>query len=167
MRALLSLLLVSSCSLAVGDDPSGYDVAPDAAPDAPSRVELIVNEVAPGGSPDDWFEVYNGTSQNISLKDYSYSDSPDRPPVTFGGSVILEPGAYHVEFLTDDYPGFGLSSEESIRLYRGQSLIDEMVWLESDGIEDGALARYPDVIGDPTVTTNPTPGFPNQANTGN
>ncbi len=161
--APLTLVLLSSCSLSVDDDPKGFDTPLDAAPDAPSRAELIINEVAPSGRPDDWFEVYNGTSEAISLQPYGYSDSADRPPVGFGRNVTLAPGEYYVEFLTDNHPGFGLGSEEAILLYHRTTLIDEMAWLESDGIEDGSLSRYPDIVGAPLVTTSPTPGFPNEA----
>jgi len=163
MRCCLLLVLVSSCSLAVGPDPRGFDVPVDAAPDAPVRAELIINEVAPSGHPDDWFEVYNGTNQTISLDAYLFSDSPDRPPVAFDPAITLDPGDYYVQFLTDDYPGFGLGVEEAVRLYRGSTLVDTVEWTEADGIEDGAFARLPDVVGAATTTTRPTPGFPNEA----
>ncbi len=147
----------------MGEHPRGFEVLVDAAPDAPVRADLIINEVAPSGQPDDWFEVYNGTSEAMPLSTYLFSDGPERSPVAFDPAITLEPGDYYVQFLTNDYPGFGLGAEEAIRLYRGATLIDSVAWTEADGIEDGAFARLPDVVGEARATTRPTPGFPNEA----
>jgi hypothetical protein len=153
----------AACSLAVDGDSQGFDRAVDASPAPKATATLIINEVAPSGSPDDWFEIYNGTQDAVELSNFRYSDSLDRTPVGFADPRPLAPGEYYVEFLTDDHPGFGLGAEEEIALYSATgNRIDSMQWTEADGIGEGSLARVPDAEGPPTPAEVPTPGYPNQ-----
>lgn len=162
MRALLLVILLCSCSQAVDADDRGYSVVLDASADAPESPTLIINEVAPKGRPDDWFEVYNGTDRAIDLAYYAYSDGPERSPVGFSAPIVLEAGQYYVEFLSDDYPGFGLGNEEQIQLYVNSLFLDQLQWSAADMLDDGSLARLPDVVGSPRTTSSATPGYPNE-----
>lgn len=158
------LLWLGACSLAVDEEARGFAASVDAASDAPQTASLIVNEVAPKGRPEDWFELYNGSAAPIDLDDYSYSDSADRPAVAFRESLTIQPGNYHVEFLDDEHPGFGFGSEEAILLYKGTPLVNGLRWTDADAIDDeGSFARLPDVQGQARATLRVTPGYPNEA----
>jgi hypothetical protein len=161
MRTLFLAMILCSCSQAVDEEDRGYGVVLDASSDAPESSTLIINEVAPKGRPDDWFEVYNGTDRAIDLAYYRYSDGPERSPVGFSVSIVLEPGQYYVEFLSDAYPGFGLGNEEQIQLYVGSLFLEQLQWTAADMLDDGSLARLPDVVGSPLATSRATPGYPN------
>lgn len=62
---------------------------------------LVINEIGfavpegpctSEGMPADWIELYNRSEQTISLKDYSLTDSPNRPRKYILPDIILDPG---------------------------------------------------------------------------
>ena len=161
MKRTLLVALSLGCSNSVAGGAQGYARGYDAAADAPSTPDLVVNEVAPQGRPDDWFEIYNGTATGLSLGNYAYSDSLERSPVSFAENAIVEPGDYYVEFLDEEHPGFGLGSDEGVFLFVGDELVDSLVWTEADALEEASWARIPDATGEPRLTLRSTPGTPN------
>ena len=88
----------------------------------------------PYGSTWDWVELYNGSSENMNLKDYAFSKNPDDLNAYPLPDKTLAPGQYCVILLSDksdSYPkGYhrlpvNLSADgESVYLSRGGEVVD-------------------------------------------
>ena len=88
----------------------------------------------PYGSTWDWVELYNGSSENMNLKDYTFSKNPDDLNAYPLPDKTLAPGQYCVILLSDksdSYPkGYArlpmnLSADgESVYLSRGGEVVD-------------------------------------------
>lgn len=127
---------------------------------------LVVNEVAAAGSPDDWFELYNGSSEAIDLEGVHFSDDPDRPlRATFGAGTVIEAGGYLVQVVSEAEVGFGLGSDELVVIFDPDGVeLDRADWPEEGSPETRSWGRIPDGTGDFTTLDTPTPGAANVAN---
>ena len=91
------------------DDKGGADKgatdngATDSTGDSGGTKEVIINEIAAKGNPNDWFELYNPSSNSIDLKDYYLSDDitnlkqakfSDYVSDAGTGTTIIEGGKY-------------------------------------------------------------------------
>jgi hypothetical protein len=127
-------------------------LVPDGA-DGISNIEtfvgLVINEVAPAGVPNDWFEVYNGTGRMLDLSAVTFSD--DLAVVDkgrFAAGTTLEAGRYLVVIVSDEAVGFKLGGDEALVLAGPDSeIIDTVDWVDGDAPEGRTWGRWPDKNG--------------------
>ena len=91
----------------------------------------------PYGDTWDWIELYNGGSEKVNLKDYTFSVDPDRLNAHRLPDKLLAPGEYCVILLSDKYDSYPkgylrlpetLSSKgESAYLSRGGEVVDYVI----------------------------------------
>lgn len=144
---------------------------------SPYAGKLIINEICPsnrtgateGGSYPDWVELYNSSSDDISLVGFYITDDNaqltkyalTKPTlvVKAGGMLLLWADGDDGE--TDFHLGFSLSAagETLTLLDSDQQVIDSMSW--SNAEIDKAYARLPDGTGDFAWCSA---GTPNRAN---
>lgn len=130
----------------------------------PPTGELVINEIAAKGEPDDWFEVYNASDKTIDLSQYTFTDNIDKRTnaAAFPEGTTLEPGAYKAFFLTDEWPGFRLGSDEELGIFDAKGrLVDSVDWNEGDSPAGESFGRFPDRSGPFRRFVSPTPGLPN------
>jgi len=150
----LALLLVAACSNAANPATDAFvgipDVAPDGTADAPPALRiLVVNELAPGETPD-WFEIVNVTNAAVQLDQFVYVDiAGDFVKAKPFPAVTLAPGAYHAQDVDDLISGFKLGSDEELWIYRAsdQALSDGVDWAEGAAPAGTSFARVPDKTG--------------------
>lgn len=109
----------------------------------------------------DWIELYNGTSETVSLEGYGLSDSKQKPYLMTLTGLSIEPGQY----LVVEPDGFGLNIlDETIYLTSpGQGLTD---WFRTGALGNGISSGRGNSKGDdPADTryfyTSPTRGEAN------
>jgi hypothetical protein len=100
---------------------------------------LLINEIVASdiNEGNDWFELYNNSSANISLADYKVIDeSDDIEPVTLP-DVELAPNEYIVIYATDvdpsdHYVPFKLGKTDELSLILNDETVDYIDWDDSD-----------------------------------
>jgi hypothetical protein len=100
---------------------------------------LLINEIVASdiNEGNDWFELYNNSSENISLANYKVIDeSDDIEPVTLP-DVELAPNEYIVIYATDEDPGnyyvpFKLGKTDELSLILNDETVDYIDWDDSD-----------------------------------
>jgi hypothetical protein len=167
----LAFLLLAACSNAADPavdafvGPHGSDGAIDGSLDAPMTTAvriLVLNEVAPGETPD-WFEVVNATTVAVQLADFVYVDvAGDFTKAKAFPAMTLGPGARYVQNVDDVTSGFKLGSDEELWIYRASdhALSDGVDWAEGAAPAGMSYARSPDTFG-PFVTGAQTRGAAN------
>jgi hypothetical protein len=133
---------------------------------APVGGQLVLNEVAAAGDPDDWVELYNAGDAALDLSGWFMSDDPDGAPMkgAFASGTRIAPGEYLVVTITDDFPGFKLGGDEAFAIFdEDGALIDAADWNEDDSPPEGSWARIPDVVGEFTSVSTATRGAANPA----
>ncbi|MBW8189891.1 CotH kinase family protein [Neiella marina] len=124
--------------------------------DAPVRLNEVVAKDADGG--EDWFELYV-VAGPVDLSDYSITDETDT--LVDLPDVTLTTGQYYRIYATDealsevDTVAFKLGASDSLRLYQGDDLVDELSWSKGDALIGASFGRYPDGS-DATFTLAPT-----------
>jgi hypothetical protein len=124
---------------------------------------LVINEVAPGETPD-WFEVVNVSGTALDLSLFSYCDVPDdftkAKPFP---AMTLAAGARYAQDVDDVISGFKLGSDEALYIYRisDSALVDSVDWAEGAAPTGTSYARVPDTSGDFVMGSAPTKGAPN------
>ncbi len=134
---------------------------------APLWEGLVINEIAAVGEPEDWFELYNGGEEAIELTGYFFTDDKDGKPQrgSFPHQTVIEPSAYLLFYMDDDWPGFKLSRDEELALFAPDGeLVDFVDWEEGQSPEGKSFGRIPDGTGPFMTLDTPTPGGPNVAN---
>jgi cysteine-rich repeat protein len=124
---------------------------------------LVLNEVAPAGEPEDWFEVYNASDTPIDLTGWSFSDSIDENKGGMFPAETIAPGNYLQVFVTEEDDGFKLGGDEEFAIFAPDGmLVDSVDW--EDGVAPAATswARLPDATG-PFGASEQTAGAPNLA----
>jgi len=102
---------------------------------------LLINEIVASDINDgnDWFELFNNSSENISLANYQVIDeSDDIDPVTLP-DVVLAPNEYIVIYATDEDPNdyyvpFKLGKTDELSLILNGETVDYIDWDNSDVI---------------------------------
>lgn len=157
-----------------GKEPVGEDAGPgpEPRPEPPTpdtstpSGKLVINEVAAAGDPDDWFELYNGTGQDIDLSDHSVSDTlnDETKRVKFPKGTVIKAGEFKVFFTKDDpWPGFKLGKDEELGLYDGKGdLVDSVDWNDGDSPSGKSYGRSPDGSGKFKPLDKQTPNAANQ-----
>lgn len=179
LALVVVLTVVAVAALVVGC--SGTDVSPDAAgddvlADAPAADQgpvdtvavpctaPVINEVAPRGIPDDWFELYNPCDTEISLDAFSFADrmEDDGKAVFFQADTVIGPHGYLVARFDDSWPGFRLGDDESLVLFGPDGdIVDSAGWQGISLPPTQSLGRMPDGSGDFGPMSCVTPGAPN------
>ncbi|MCX5742869.1 MAG: hypothetical protein NT062_10275, partial [Proteobacteria bacterium] len=127
-----------------------------------SRI-LVINEVAPGESPD-WFEVVNATTAPVQLADFVFVDvAGDLTKAVAFPPMLLGPGAFFAQDVDGTVVPFKLGADEELWIYGAADHVvsDGVDWAAGDGLAGTAFARNPDVFGAFVTTTKPTRGTPN------
>jgi len=148
MRSLSLALVLAACSNAANPTPDAPAGVVDASiVDAgPPLGILIVNEVAPGETPD-WFEIVNVSGSAVQLGDYCYSDAADDFAKCKPFSAMsLATGAHFAQDVDDIISGFKLGSDEAIFVYRiaDHRLSDSLDWDDGVAPAGSTFARLPD-----------------------
>lgn len=133
-----------------------------------SHGPLVINEVvaSQNDESDDWFELYNNSSNAIVLSDYQVIDSSDDLEPVSLPDITLAAGDYVVIYAVDEDPGdnfipFKLGKEDELSLILADETVDYIDWQESDvsaGYSFGLTADG----GWATNTLSPTQGLLNQ-----
>ncbi|MEE2904315.1 MAG: lamin tail domain-containing protein [Myxococcota bacterium] len=125
--------------------------------------EIIINEVASKGEPEDWVELYNRSSEVIDVLGFGFrDDNPEHAIYRLTDSATIAPGEYFVVELGASISGFGVGSDDAITLYDMTDLVVDCVdWLEGQSPEGGSFARLPNAGPNWGMTTNPTKGLRN------
>ncbi|HEY5920227.1 MAG TPA: hypothetical protein VIV11_01095 [Kofleriaceae bacterium] len=172
MRTLFTLLLCTACSNAKDTAIDAAVIPVDTAKpidssvsiDAPQALRLlVVNEVAPGETPD-WIEVVNATNAPIQLDQFVYVDvAGDFVKAKPFPAMMLAPGAYYVQNIDDTVSGFKLGSDEEVWVYRAsdQALSDGVDWAEGAAPMGSSYARSPTITGAFATTATPSKGTAN------
>jgi hypothetical protein len=169
----------STTASSSGGTTSSPNTNPDVAltPDSPYAGKLAINELCPsnktgameGGSYPDWVELYNSSSDDISLKGFYITDdstnltkfplTKDTLIVKAGGVLLLwadgdvDEGDFHL--------GFKLSAagETLSLLDPDQKVIDSVAWSAAEA--DQTYARLPDGTGAFSWCATGTPNLKN------
>ncbi len=185
MKKLSVLLYLTLCVMGCDDEamPSSEldmtsdtgadlpDMSEDVAPDLPPGAGLMLNELVTDSPEGDWFELMNISSEDVSLENLFFSDDlTDRANQGFFvgaglASLTVPAGGFVVVRFTDQWPGFGLGSQEALGIYTSTGVaIDEVDWLEGETLAGTSLGRIPDGTGSWKTLFSPTQGTANQDN---
>ncbi|MBK9033660.1 MAG: lamin tail domain-containing protein [Myxococcales bacterium] len=157
------LVTLAACSEA-RSSPDAAVTVDAAAVDAAERCPLAINEVAPAGFPNDWFEVVNISAAPVDLGGFRFIDEANDPTTTAPlPPTVLAPGARHVQEVSDAQNGFGLGAGDALYLYRTGATVpcDSADWASGDAPDGSSWARVPDGTGPFATATPDTRGVPN------
>ncbi len=183
MRFAFALLALAACSGAEDPDDNAADDTADQTDDTADMTDdtadmtddmsidappasldlLVINEVAPGETPD-WFEVVNVSGAALDLSLFSYCDVPDdftkAKPFP---AMSLAAGARYAQDVDDTISGFKLGGDEALYVYRisDSALVDSVDWDEGAAPMGMSYARIPDTTGDFVMGSTQTKGAPN------
>lgn len=127
--------------------------------DAELRINEIVAKDAEGSY--DWIELYVTGSSSISLSDYTLTD--EESGLASLPDITLEPGNFYriaastdtIDDNTIESVAFGLGASDTVSLYLGDDLIDQLSWSKGDALINYSFGRITDG-GDGTATLTPT-----------
>lgn len=142
-----------------------------AAPGAALAAEpgIRINEVeSSGGTPGDWIELFNNSSEPVMLDGYTVKDADDAHAYVLPAGSVVAPGAYLVldEVIGDaGHFHFGLGGADRVRLFDpAGGLVDERAWTEHAATTWGvapdgawALTSAPTSGAENTFTASPAP----------
>ncbi len=164
----LGVLAVAACG---GDGGGGEpDTLGDGGGDeGPETVvtdgRVVINEVAPAGSPVDWIELLNTDDESADLSGWTLTDDDPLHVLTFAAGTTLGPGERLL--LERDAQGsfdFGLGATDAVLLYdAGGTLVDSIAWSDGAAPAGTSYGRIPDGTGAFTTLFVPTPGEANTA----
>ncbi len=151
-RNLLFFLVGASVALASTISPS---VQPAEAVEVPT---VVINEVeSSGGTPGDWVEIKNLTSQAFDASGYVVKDNDDSHVFTVPAATTIPADGY---IALDVDPVFGLGAADSARLFApdGVTIVDQYSWTSHAATTYG---RCPDGTGSFAITSSSTKGTAN------
>ena len=98
--------------------------------------EVVASDIDAGA---DWFELYNSSTDNVALTNYSIIDESDDIEPQSLPDVTLAPGEYLVIYATDEESSgytvnFKLGKEDELSLILNDETVDYISWKESDVI---------------------------------
>ena len=160
----LTICLVSGIACSGGGSSGGDSIADNSgtrdqttSDDGSYSGTLVINEIVakPADSGNDWIELYvtNGT---VRLGDYSIVDGNSaHEPQDFPEKIMSEGEFYVVEAIDsdDDCPNgetcvsFRLGSDDSVILYKNDTPVDRLDWVEGQADEGFSFGRLPDGTG--------------------
>jgi spore coat protein CotH len=127
---------------------------------------LRINEVVAKDKDDghDWIELFVTATSSVNLSDYTISDQ--NSDLLALPNVTLQPGDFYRIYATTDEVteyatvGFKLGSDDEIRLYQGDDLVDQIDWNKGQALIGYSYGRFPDGS-DATKTLTPSPAGQN------
>ncbi|MDP6942803.1 MAG: lamin tail domain-containing protein [Myxococcota bacterium] len=151
------------------DDPApdADDPTPDADDPGPSWPNVVINEIAADGAPEDWIELLNRSDETVDLGGWTLTDDDPEHVHAFADGHTLGAGAYLL-LLRDDAGGFafGLGGSDAVNLRApDDTLVDSTEWVGGQSPKEHAWGRIPNGSGDFMTLETPTPGGPNASNT--
>jgi hypothetical protein len=172
-----ALALTPACKDGSGALPDGGMAAADGAPPVTGKAPLVINELMArnrlslvddsGGRPD-WIELYNPTTQSVSLEGWSVTDRLDEPTKVALAAELVVPAQGYLVLYADGAPDLG-PAHLALRLRRegGQfglvapdgALIDGVTY--GHQATDLAAARTPDGADHWEIVWAVSPGQPN------
>ncbi len=131
---------------------------------------VIINEVAWMGTEtsynDEWIELYNDSSENISLEGWILKADDGTPEINLQGTIPAK-GFYLLERTDDEtipdipadliYTGALGNNGENLKLYNNENLIDEIICLEGWPGGDNQTKQTMQRIDSQWQDANPTP----------
>lgn len=129
-----------------------------------ASTDIVVNEVeSNGGTPGDWFELYNKGTAPVDLSGWTMLDSDDtHTPYAFPAGTTLAPSAHLV--VEEAQFGFGLGGGDSVRVFDpAKTQIAVYSWTAHAAT--GSWQRMPDGTGTTWVDAVATKGTANAAGT--
>lgn len=100
---------------------------------------LVINEVVANDIDDgnDWFELYNNSSENISLASYTIIDESDDIEAAILPDIVLMPNETIVIYATNEDPNdyyvpFKLGKSDELSLILNDETVDYIDWDDSD-----------------------------------
>ncbi|MBL8215953.1 MAG: CotH kinase family protein [Bryobacterales bacterium] len=121
------------------------------------------------GAYEDWFEIYNPTTEAIDMSGMYITDNPNNPTKWQVGAGVVIPAGGYLVFMADSEPAQGprhaswsLSADgESLSIYAkdGTTLIDTVTF--GAQTTDVSIGRNPNGTGDFVPMSAATPGAPN------
>jgi hypothetical protein len=127
---------------------------------------LRINEVVAKDKDDghDWIELFVTATSSVNLSDYTISDQ--NSDLLALPDVTLQPGEFYRIYATTDEVteyatvAFKLGSNDEIRLYQGDDLVDQIDWNKGQALIGFSYGRFPDGS-DATKTLTPSPAGQN------
>lgn len=133
--------------------------------------KLVINEIVAKGANGgpDWIELYVVGDASVSLGNYSITDDSKDREKAFLPDKTLAPGEFIVIQAVDEAPTdgsyyvpFKLAADDAVLLYKGDTVVDSLDWLDGDAPEGYSYGRLSDGTGE-AMTLTPTPKAANQA----
>lgn len=130
--------------------------------------QLRINEVVAKDSADgyDWIEFYASGDTTVFLNDYSVADENGELFVL--PETNIAPGEFYRVYATDEdvdgieTVGFKLGSSDTVSLFLGEDLVDQLSWSKGEALIGSSYGRYPDGS-DGIATLTPTAMMSNVA----
>lgn len=139
-------------------DTTVEDIAADTSGDAADTGEadtlapipnVVINEVAAAGDPDDWVELYNGESAAVDLAGWRFRDDDETHGYVFPTGTSIAAGGYLVVERGVDGFDFGLGGADSAVLFDdADRLVDSTTWLDGESPSGGSWGRFPNGTGE-------------------
>ena len=121
--------------------------------------------MAARGEPRDWFELYNGSDDDVDLSAFSFADNlrDATRRTAFAEGTTIPAGAHLVvEVDSDGWPGFALGGGEELGVWNAWGFpVDSANWRAGQSDTGTSYARTPDGSGPFETVNSPTPGEPN------
>ena len=143
----------------------GYESGSGAAGSATDDSGVVINEVAARGEPGDWFELYNGSDDNVDLSAFTFADNlwdASRRTAFAEGTTIAAGEHLVVGVDSDGWPGFALGGGEELGVWNAWGFpVDSVNWRSGQSDAGTSYARVPDASGPFATVSSPSPGAPN------
>ncbi|WP_299004582.1 CotH kinase family protein [uncultured Shewanella sp.] len=172
-KSVLSIVLALSFGVLTGcggnNDSDTESSADEEVISEDTSGTLVINEVVSKGLEDDWIELYV-TQGEVNLSDYSLLDDNTDHEMQSLPDVLLSAGEYYVIKAIDEddaasqegaYVTFKLGSSDSVNLFKGLELVDQVSWESDEAFAGFSYGRYPDGE-DSWVVLTPTPESANK-----
>ncbi|RRJ87053.1 LPXTG cell wall anchor domain-containing protein [Gulosibacter macacae] len=115
---------------------------------------VVINEVeSSGGTPGDWIELYNPSANSLDIGGLIVKDNDDSHAYVIPAGTSIPALGYYV--IEEADLGFGLGANDSVRVFSGETLLQETTW---SGHAATTWGRCPDATGDFAVTAESTKG---------
>jgi hypothetical protein len=182
-RAIAGMVALTSVACGSYDESSGLIDLGGVGPVA----DVWINELMPqnsstladdAGDFDDWIEIYNADSYDVSLAGYFISDNASEPyRSTLSADAVVPAGGFLILWADGDadgglHLGFRLSADgEGVWLTSPDGSLVDFVTFGPAGATDSSYSRYPDggdasAGGEWRWCSSPTPGELNGENCG-
>jgi len=110
------------------------------------RVNEVVAQDSSGGA--DWIELYASGDDAVNLSDYKISDENNElmslPDVTLSAGEFYRLYATTDDIADETTVAFKLGGGDTVNLYMGDDLVDQLEWKKGQALIGYSYGRYPD-----------------------